>query len=177
MLTTEFVSFQNNPNNGDIMRFLSHIDVSKRVSHASDRDLVDLLYFTVFGWSTLLQRYSIFLSHHSSHQLQLQPAQQYFSLTPFQLQPPAPACRTQWLFSSDETLDLHLIICGDAAAPTYMYINYLYCTTLCDSSFHMMFISFSSCSMLKPHVTFCKKIPIVTYIIAYQEQILLPNSY
>jgi hypothetical protein len=44
MLTTEFVSFQNNPNNGDIMRFLSHIDVSKRVSHASDRDLVDLLY-------------------------------------------------------------------------------------------------------------------------------------
>ena len=44
MLTTEFVSFQNNPNNGDIMRFLSHIDVSKRVLHASDRDLVDLLY-------------------------------------------------------------------------------------------------------------------------------------
>ena len=34
-----------------------------------------------------LQRYSNFLSHHSSHQLQLQlqlqPAQQYFSLTPF----------------------------------------------------------------------------------------------
>ena len=26
------------------MRFLSHIDVSKRVLHASDRDLVDLLY-------------------------------------------------------------------------------------------------------------------------------------
>ena len=44
---------------------------------------------TAFGWSSPLQRYSIFLSHHSSHQLQLQlqPAQQYFSLTPFQLQP------------------------------------------------------------------------------------------
>ena len=42
---------------------------------------------TVFGWSTLLQRYSNFLSHHFSHQLQLQPAQRYFSLTAFQLQP------------------------------------------------------------------------------------------
>ena len=56
MLTTEFVTFQNNPNNGDIMRFLSHIDVSKTVLHASDQiapllpqkkkdsPLVDLLY-------------------------------------------------------------------------------------------------------------------------------------
>ena len=35
---------------------------------------------TAFGWSCSLQRYSNFLSHHSSHQLQ--PTQQYFSLTP-----------------------------------------------------------------------------------------------
>ena len=87
------------------------------------------------------------------------------------------------LFSSDETLDLHLIICGDAAAP-YMCINYLYCTTLCDSSFHMMFISFSSCSMLKPHVTFYKKNTYCniyyclsrTNIIAQFLLILLPSS-
>jgi len=87
------------------------------------------------------------------------------------------------LFSPDETLDLHLIICGDAAAP-YMCINYLYCTTLCDSSFHMMFISFSSCSMLKPHVTFCKKKTYCniyyclsrTNIIAQLLLILLPSS-
>ena len=65
-----------------------------------------------------------------------------------------------------------------------MCINYLYCTTLCDSSFHMMFISFSSCSMLKPHVTFCKKNTYCniyyclsrTNIIAQFLLILLPSS-
>jgi len=60
--------------------------------------LIDALTFTAFGSQLLLQRNSIFLSHHSNHQLQ--PAQQYFSLTP--LQPPAPACRTQCLFQSIE---------------------------------------------------------------------------
>jgi hypothetical protein len=44
MLTTEFVTFQSNLNNGDIMRLLSHIDVSRTVLHASDSTLVDLLY-------------------------------------------------------------------------------------------------------------------------------------
>jgi len=67
---------------------------------------------------------------------------------------------------------------------SYMCINYLYCTTLCDSSFHMMFISFSSCSMLKPHVTFYKKNTYCniyyclsrTNIIAQFLLILLPSS-
>ena len=52
---------------------------------------------TAFGLLLQLQPNSIFLSHHSSSILQLQPAQQYFSLTPLQLQPPALACRTQWI--------------------------------------------------------------------------------
>ena len=51
-----------------------------------------LAEFTVFGWSRL---YSIYFSHSSSSSLQLQLAEQYFSLTALQLQPPAPACRTQ----------------------------------------------------------------------------------
>ena len=60
--------------------------------------------FTAFGRLLQLQPNSIFLSHHSSHQLQLQPAQQYFSLTSFQLQPPTPTCRTRCLCSSPQML-------------------------------------------------------------------------
>jgi len=48
--------------------------------HSSRYAFASLL-LTAFGWSHPLQRYSNFLSHHSSHQLQ--PVQQYFSLTPF----------------------------------------------------------------------------------------------
>jgi len=43
--------------------------------------------YTVFGWWVGLQPYSICFSHNSISSLQLQPAEQYFSLTALQLQP------------------------------------------------------------------------------------------
>ncbi|KAG2642627.1 hypothetical protein PVAP13_2KG191082 [Panicum virgatum] len=60
---------------------------SARCSVRLSRVGLDLKSFTPFGSQLQLHPNSIFLSHHSSHQLQLQPGQQYFSLTPFQLQP------------------------------------------------------------------------------------------
>jgi len=80
------------------------------------------------------------------------------------------------LFSSDETLDLHLIICGDAAAPTCastIYTAPLYAIAV--STWCSSVLAAAACwNHMSPSA---KKIPIVTYIIAYQEQILLPNSY
>ena len=50
------------------------------------------------------------------------------------------------LFAPDETLDLHLIICGDAAAPTCA-------STISD----MMIHQFLQLGMQKLHVTICRK--------------------
>ena len=65
------------------------------------------------GKETLqLQPNSIFLSHHFSHQLQLQPDQQYFSLTPFQLQSPAPTCRAQCISRTKDSSSLLALFIG-----------------------------------------------------------------
>ena len=57
------------------------------------------IIITVFGSSTSLQLNSVFLSHRSSTSLQPPASQQCFSLTPLQHQPPAPAKRTEWIYS------------------------------------------------------------------------------
>ena len=80
------------------------------------------------------------------------------------------------LFSPDETLDLHLIICRDAAAPTCastIYTAPLYAIAV--STWCSSVLAAAACwNHMSPSA---KKKPIVTYIIAYQEQILLPNYY
>jgi len=70
----------------------------------------------VFGGSTSLQLNSVSLSHRSSTSLQPPASQQYFSLTPLQHQPPAPAQQTEWLWFSKRN-DEQAMICMTAAAP------------------------------------------------------------
>jgi len=60
--------------------------------------------FTVFGSSTGLQLNNVFLSHHFNTSLQPPTSQQYFSLTPLQHQPPAPAQRTEWFTLWEENI-------------------------------------------------------------------------
>ena len=82
--------------------------------------------FTPFGSQLQLQPNSIFLSHHSSHQLQLQPAQQYFSLTAFQLQPAERGdyVLMKWLLNYYVTIKLLMKLRGVTSPMTAKVITF-----------------------------------------------------
>ena len=75
-------------------------------------DLLTWPPVTLFCCFALTPANSVFLSHHSSSSLQPPASQQYFSLTPLQQQPPAPAQRTGWIW-------------GGAINPSHIVANHM----------------------------------------------------